>query len=121
LTHALSGARPSSRGAPAPRAAKRIVAATRKPRPRRPRRCNGSGYPDQLAGIEIPAGARIVAVCDAFDAMISNRPYATPRTIDDALVELRRCAGTQFDPGIVSLFEQVVADRAKPPTADTAA
>ena len=53
--------------------------------------------------------------------MISDRPYAPPKAIDDALAELRRCAGTQFDPTIVPVFEQVLADRAKPPTATTAA
>jgi len=80
---------------------------------------DGTGYPDALAGVEIPLGARIIAVCDSFDAMISTRPYAPPHEIDDALAELRRCAGTQFDPDIVPIFEQVLADRAKPPTATT--
>jgi diguanylate cyclase (GGDEF)-like protein len=82
---------------------------------------DGSGYPDGLAGVEIPLGARIIAICDSFDAMISNRPYAPPKTIDEALAELRRCAGTQFDPSIVPIFEQVLADRAKLPTGHTAA
>ena len=82
---------------------------------------DGSGYPDKLAGVEIPLGARIITVCDSFDAMISDRPYAAPKSIDDALAELRRCAGTQFDPAIVLVFEQVLADRAKAPTADIAA
>jgi HD-GYP domain-containing protein (c-di-GMP phosphodiesterase class II) len=82
---------------------------------------DGSGYPDKLAGVEIPLGARIMTVCDSFDAMISNRPYAAAKSIDDALAELRRCAGTQFDPAIVLVFEQVLADRAKAPTADIAA
>jgi response regulator RpfG family c-di-GMP phosphodiesterase len=78
---------------------------------------DGSGYPDRLAGVEIPAGARIIAVCDAFDAMISDRSYAASRTFGEALVELKRCAGTQFDPAIVAVFEQVVAERAESPTA----
>ena len=82
---------------------------------------DGSGYPDALAGVEIPLGARIIAVCDAFDAMISNRPYVASKAIGDALAELRRCAGTQFDPAIVSTFEQVIADRAQPPTATATA
>ena len=82
---------------------------------------DGSGYPDELSGIEIPLGARIIAVCDSFDAMLSMRPYSPPMEIDDALAELRRCAGAQFDPEIVTVFEQVLADRAKPPTAGATA
>jgi diguanylate cyclase (GGDEF)-like protein len=82
---------------------------------------DGSGYPDGLAGVEIPLSSRIIAVCDSFDAMISSRPYASAKSIDDALAELRRCAGTQFDPSIVATFEQVLADRAKLPTAHTPA
>jgi diguanylate cyclase (GGDEF)-like protein len=78
---------------------------------------DGTGYPDGLAGVDIPLGARIVAVCDAFDAMIADRPYSAPRTLDEAVAELRRCAGSQFDPSIVPVFEQVLADRARTPTA----
>jgi response regulator RpfG family c-di-GMP phosphodiesterase len=77
---------------------------------------DGSGYPDALAGAEIPLGARVIAVCDAFDAMISTRPYSPPKTTDQALAELRRCAGTQFDPVAVDVFVQVIADRAQVPT-----
>jgi diguanylate cyclase (GGDEF)-like protein len=77
---------------------------------------DGSGYPDGLAGDAIPLGARVIAICDAFDAMISRRPYSSPKTIDEALAELRRCAGTQFDPAIVSVFEQVMVERAQLPT-----
>jgi HD-GYP domain-containing protein (c-di-GMP phosphodiesterase class II) len=76
---------------------------------------DGSGYPDALAAEEIPLGARIIAVCDAFDAMLSDRAYSPPVRIDDALAELRRCSGGQFDPTIVQVFEQVLADRARPP------
>jgi diguanylate cyclase (GGDEF)-like protein len=82
---------------------------------------DGSGYPDELAGVEIPLGARIIAVCDAFDAMISARPYSTRKSTADALAELRRCAGTQFDPTIVALFEQLIADRGTAPTASPGA
>jgi two-component system cell cycle response regulator len=78
---------------------------------------DGTGYPDALADVEIPLGARIIAVCDSFDAMISARPYAPAKTIDEAVAELRRCAGTQFDPEIIAVFEQVLADRAELPTA----
>ena len=64
-------------------------------------RFDGAGYPDQLAGDSIPLGARIVAACDAFDAMVSPRPYREPVATSDALEELRRCAGTQFDPSVI--------------------
>jgi diguanylate cyclase (GGDEF)-like protein len=76
---------------------------------------DGSGYPDRLANVEIPVGARIIAICDAFDAMISNRPYSKAKTTADALAELRRCAGTQFDPAIVPIFEQIITERALRP------
>ena len=74
-------------------------------------RWDGGGYPDGLKGEEIPLGARIVAVCDAFDAMVSQRPYKPPIPVDEALAELRRCAGTQFDPVVVDAFAFVVSER----------
>jgi two-component system cell cycle response regulator len=67
-------------------------------------RWDGGGYPDGLRGTDIALGARIVAVCDAYDAMISLRPYAKPRSPEAAIRELRRCAGTQFDPAVVDAF-----------------
>jgi len=67
-------------------------------------RWDGSGYPEGIAAEEIPLGARIVAVCDAFDAMITSRPYSAARAVDEALDELRACAGTQFDPAVVAAF-----------------
>jgi diguanylate cyclase (GGDEF)-like protein len=67
-------------------------------------RYDGHGYPDKLAGEEIPLGARIIAVCDAFDAMTTNRAYQDAVPFDDALDELRRCAGGQFDPAVVEAF-----------------
>ena len=67
-------------------------------------RYDGKGYPDGLAGEEIPLAARIVFVCDAFDAMTTERPYSSPKTIEAALAELRACAGTQFDPVVVEAF-----------------
>src|SRR4051795_3937135 len=79
---------------------------------------DGSGYPDRLAGADIPLGARIIAICDAFDAMISDRPYySRPKTTDEALAELMGCAGSQFDPELVRLFLQVMTERAAAPTA----
>ena len=73
-------------------------------------RWDGRGYPDELAADQIPLGSRIVAVADAFDAMISGRPYAPPRTPQEALDELRDCAGTQFDPAVVEAVRAVIAE-----------
>jgi HD-GYP domain-containing protein (c-di-GMP phosphodiesterase class II) len=67
-------------------------------------RWDGSGYPSGRAREQIPMGARIVAVVDAFDAMTSPRPYRPPLTLGKALAEVDRGAGTQFDPGVVRAF-----------------
>ena len=67
-------------------------------------RWDGGGYPDGLRGKGIPLAARIVFICDAFDAMRATRPYSTPRDRESALEELRANAGTQFDPKLVGLF-----------------
>jgi two-component system cell cycle response regulator len=72
-------------------------------------RIDGTGYPDGLAAADIPLGSRIILVADAFDAMVSERSYGTMLTETDALAELRRCAGTQFDPAVVAAFERVIA------------
>ncbi len=61
-------------------------------------RWDGAGYPDGLAGRDIPFAARVVSVCDAFDAMITERPYSLARTTSAAIAELQLCAGAQFDP-----------------------
>jgi hypothetical protein len=71
-------------------------------------RYDGSGYPDGLKAERIPLSARVITVCVAFDAMISWRPYRPPLTPSQAMRELTRCAGTQFDPRIVALFQDVV-------------
>ena len=71
-------------------------------------RVDGAGYPDRLAGEEIPLIARIVCACDAFSAMTTDRPYRKARTVEEALGELRRCAGTQFDPRVVEAFARVI-------------
>jgi two-component system, cell cycle response regulator len=67
-------------------------------------RWDGRGYPDGLEGEQIPLGARIVAVCDAFSAMCELRPYGRVLSEAEALAELRRCSGTQFDPLVVEAF-----------------
>jgi HD-GYP domain-containing protein (c-di-GMP phosphodiesterase class II) len=67
-------------------------------------RWDGSGYPDGIAREEIPLGARIVAVCDAFEAMVAPRAYRAARSVAEALEELRACAGSQFDPAVVEAF-----------------
>jgi two-component system cell cycle response regulator len=77
-------------------------------------RFDGSGYPDGAAGKDIPLGARIVFVCDSFDAMTSNRPYSEAKTTEVALDELKRCAGSQFDPVVVAAFADLLAGRGLP-------
>jgi HD-GYP domain-containing protein (c-di-GMP phosphodiesterase class II) len=67
-------------------------------------RHSGGGYPDGLAGDEIPLGARIVAVCDAFDAMTRTRSHRNAISAELALAELQACAGDQFDPAVVTAF-----------------
>jgi diguanylate cyclase (GGDEF)-like protein/PAS domain S-box-containing protein len=71
-------------------------------------RWDGKGYPDGLRGTDIPLGARIIAVCDAYDAMVSDRPYRASLGSAEALAELNRCAGTQFDPAVVEVFGEVL-------------
>ena len=67
-------------------------------------RWDGAGYPDGLKGERIPLGARIVALADAFDAIVRGRPYRAPRTVEEAFDELQKHSGKQFDPGLVPLF-----------------
>ena len=62
---------------------------------------DGTGYPDGLAGTQIPLPARIVRCCDAFSAMTTDRPYRRAGSPEEAIAELRRCAGTHFDPDVV--------------------
>ncbi|HEU5334003.1 MAG TPA: HD-GYP domain-containing protein, partial [Actinocrinis sp.] len=80
-------------------------------------RVDGLGYPSGLAGDRIPQFARIIAVADAFDSMTSTRSYRAARPVDEALAELRLCAGTQFDPRIVDAIVAAIhetADRGRP-------
>ena len=77
---------------------------------------DGTGYPDGLAGESIPLAARIIAACDAYSAMTSDRPYRSARTPEEAVAELRRCADRQFDRTVVQLLCAVLADEDKPAT-----
>jgi two-component system cell cycle response regulator len=84
-------------------------------------RWDGGGYTDGLAGTEIPLASRIIAVCDAFSAMTTVRPYRLPVGRDQALGELRSCAGTQFDPEVVETFCAAVDLAVNEPWSATAA
>jgi diguanylate cyclase (GGDEF)-like protein/putative nucleotidyltransferase with HDIG domain len=75
---------------------------------------DGSGYPDGLAGEEIPFGSRVILVADAFDAMITHRTYRPALGPDEALAELRRQAGAQFDPAVVAALERCLLDEPEP-------
>ena len=70
-------------------------------------RWDGSGYPQGLSGEEIPLGARIFAVVDAFDAMTFDRPYSKAVPFETAKAEIARCAGSHFDPAVVASFMRV--------------
>jgi diguanylate cyclase (GGDEF)-like protein len=94
--------------APALAAAAKLVRSTHE-------RFDGSGYPDGLAGQQIPLGARIIAVCDAFTAMTFPRTYAPQLTVPQAIDELRRCAGTQFDPTVVDALANLIVGLVWPP------
>src|SRR6476659_3364365 len=89
-THTVVGERIVS-ASPALRPVGRIVRSSHE-------RWDGTGYPDELAGTEIPLASRIVCACDAFSAMTSPRPYHQAMSVDAALDELVRCSGSQFDP-----------------------
>jgi HD-GYP domain-containing protein (c-di-GMP phosphodiesterase class II) len=73
---------------------------------------DGSGYPDGLSGEEIPIESRIVCACDAYSAMTTDRSYRAAMSEAEALAELRRCAGTQFDPRVVAAIDRLVSVRA---------
>jgi HD-GYP domain-containing protein (c-di-GMP phosphodiesterase class II) len=74
-------------------------------------RWDGAGYPSGLAGEEIPIGARVIFVADAFDAMTSNRLYRPALSHVEALAEVERCSGSQFDPDVVTAFLSVIGTR----------
>jgi HD-GYP domain-containing protein (c-di-GMP phosphodiesterase class II) len=74
-------------------------------------RWDGGGYPDGLAADRIPLGARIIFVADAFDAMTSDRLYRPALSVDDAVSEMERCSGSQFDPDVVTAFLAAIGVR----------
>lgn len=74
---------------------------------------NGKGYPYGLKGDDIPLGARILTVVDAYDAMIDDRPYRKPKSHEEAVAELYRNRGQQFDPSVVDTFYEVLETRVK--------
>ena len=76
-------------------------------------RYDGKGYPDGLELDEIPIGARILAVCDAYEAMVSNRPYRYALNTEEALEELKRCSGSQFDPKVVETLVELICNKGK--------
>lgn len=75
---------------------------------------HGTGYPDGLLGEEIPLGARILAVVDAYSAITDDRPYKRAQTHTDAIAEIRRCARMQFDPRVVEVFCQILEQTGSP-------
>ena len=75
---------------------------------------DGSGYPKGLSGNDIPLGARIIAIADAYDTITSARSYKRARTAEEALIELERCGGAQFDPKLISLFIAAIRSFPRP-------
>jgi putative two-component system response regulator len=73
-------------------------------------RFDGTGYPDGLAGDQIPLGARVIAISDSYDSMTSDRPYRKPLSNGEAKNELLKCAGKQFDPNLVTIFSDVLKE-----------
>ncbi|MEG6586659.1 HD-GYP domain-containing protein [Dendrosporobacter sp. 1207_IL3150] len=74
-------------------------------------RYDGKGYPEGILGKDIPLLSRMLAVCDSFDAMTTNRCYREPITLEECIEEIRRCSGSQFDPTICDLFIDFVRER----------
>ena len=71
-------------------------------------RMDGTGYPQGLKGEEIPLGSRMITIADSYDALTTNRPYRTALTREEALAELNRCSGAQFDPQVLNAFRAVL-------------
>jgi putative nucleotidyltransferase with HDIG domain len=77
-------------------------------------RWDGRGYPDGLAGEDIPLAARIITICDSYNAMTTDRPYRKAMSVSEALDEVRTCTGTQFDPAVAEALERILAREAPP-------
>jgi putative nucleotidyltransferase with HDIG domain len=75
---------------------------------------DGTGYPEGLSGEKIPLGARVIAIADAYDTITSERTYKRPRPAEEALAELERCGGTQFDPELVAIFVSAMRNLPNP-------
>ena len=82
-------------------------------------RWDGAGYPDRLAGEAIPLGSRIIFACDALHAMTSDRPYRAALPVEEAIAELRRHSGTQFDPSVVDALLAVLDESPMPVLMDS--
>ena len=80
---------------------------------------DGTGYPNRLKGEEIPLLARIISAVDSHDVMVNNRPYHQAMPEENAIKELRRCAGTQFDPNIIKVFTEMLEEDLKEMNKDT--
>ena len=83
-------------------------------------RWDGGGYPDGLVGEQIPLAARIICVCDSYSAMTTTRSYRAGMPVEQALAELRRCAGAQFDPAVVEAFVATLGHGAPQPSPEPA-
>jgi HD-GYP domain-containing protein (c-di-GMP phosphodiesterase class II) len=84
-------------------------------------RFDGKGYPDGIAGEDIPLGARILAVADSYEAMMSDRPYRKALPVVEAVKEIETNAGTQFDPVVVKAFMEAIVEQEEKAKADTIA
>ena len=73
-------------------------------------RFDGTGYPDRLTGDAIPFSSRLIALCDTYDAMTTDRPYRKGRTHEETMAEIKRCRGKQFDPEMTDCFMEMIGN-----------
>jgi len=74
-------------------------------------RWDSNGYPFKIGGENIPLAARITALADSFDSMIEDRPYKKAKSVENALIEIKKCSGTQFDPQLSDLFIRAINEK----------